>query len=81
MFQAQVLYDFTAEPGNDELSVRQGETVTVIDQVRAVFILYECTRYTPRTNMYLLYRLWAEAGSQPRILADKLDWYLRDIYR
>ncbi|XP_072235339.1 sorting nexin-9-like isoform X1 [Leuresthes tenuis] len=32
MAKAQVLYDFTAEPGNDELSVRQGETVTVIDQ-------------------------------------------------
>ncbi|KAM4560301.1 sorting nexin-9-like isoform 2-T2 [Odontesthes bonariensis] len=29
--KAQVLYDFTAEPGNNELSVRQGETVTVID--------------------------------------------------
>ncbi|XP_044043501.1 sorting nexin-9-like [Siniperca chuatsi] len=30
--KAQVLYDFTAEPGNNELSVRQGETVTVLDQ-------------------------------------------------
>ncbi|XP_076580107.1 sorting nexin-9-like isoform X2 [Chaetodon auriga] len=30
--QAQVLYNFTAEPGNNELSVRQGETVTVLDQ-------------------------------------------------
>ncbi|XP_018528468.1 sorting nexin-9 isoform X1 [Lates calcarifer] len=30
--KAQVLYDFTAEPGNNELSVREGETVTVIDQ-------------------------------------------------
>ncbi|XP_038578172.1 sorting nexin-9-like [Micropterus salmoides] len=30
--QAQVLYDFTAEPGNNELSVRQGEAVTVLDQ-------------------------------------------------
>uniref|UniRef100_A0A8P4KQY4 Sorting nexin-9 n=1 Tax=Dicentrarchus labrax TaxID=13489 RepID=A0A8P4KQY4_DICLA len=27
---AQVLYDFTAEPGNNELSVRQGETVTTV---------------------------------------------------
>nr|XP_020474771.1 sorting nexin-9-like [Monopterus albus] len=30
--KAQVLYDFTAEPGNNELSVREGETVTVLDQ-------------------------------------------------
>nr|XP_046238797.1 sorting nexin-9-like isoform X2 [Scatophagus argus] len=30
--KAQVLYDFTAEPGNNELSVRQGETLTVLDQ-------------------------------------------------
>ncbi|XP_054479506.1 sorting nexin-9-like [Anoplopoma fimbria] len=30
--QAEALYDFTAEPGNNELSVRRGETVTVLDQ-------------------------------------------------
>ncbi|XP_051797698.1 sorting nexin-9-like [Acanthochromis polyacanthus] len=30
--QALVLYDFTAEPGNNELSVRAGDTVAVIDQ-------------------------------------------------
>uniref|UniRef100_A0A3P8NLN6 Sorting nexin 9 n=1 Tax=Astatotilapia calliptera TaxID=8154 RepID=A0A3P8NLN6_ASTCA len=30
--QALVLYDFTAEPGNNELSVREGETITVTDQ-------------------------------------------------
>lgn len=30
--QALVLYDFTAEPGNTELSVREGETIAVIDQ-------------------------------------------------
>ncbi|XP_065808195.1 sorting nexin-9 isoform X2 [Labrus bergylta] len=30
--EAQVLYDFNAEPGNNELSVRQGETVIVLDQ-------------------------------------------------
>uniref|UniRef100_UPI0037E71C87 sorting nexin-9-like isoform X2 n=1 Tax=Semicossyphus pulcher TaxID=241346 RepID=UPI0037E71C87 len=30
--KAQVLYDFTAQPGNNELSVRQGETITVLDQ-------------------------------------------------
>uniref|UniRef100_A0A669EDU5 Sorting nexin n=1 Tax=Oreochromis niloticus TaxID=8128 RepID=A0A669EDU5_ORENI len=29
---AQVLYDFTAEPGNNELSVREGETVTITNQ-------------------------------------------------
>uniref|UniRef100_UPI003AAA2550 sorting nexin-9-like n=1 Tax=Centroberyx gerrardi TaxID=166262 RepID=UPI003AAA2550 len=30
--KAQVLYDFTAEAGNNELSVREGETVTVVNQ-------------------------------------------------
>lgn len=30
--QAEVLYDFTAEPGNNELSVRRGETICVLDQ-------------------------------------------------
>uniref|UniRef100_A0A3Q4HDW4 Sorting nexin 9 n=1 Tax=Neolamprologus brichardi TaxID=32507 RepID=A0A3Q4HDW4_NEOBR len=30
--QALVLYNFTAEPGNNELSVREGETITVTDQ-------------------------------------------------
>ncbi|XP_069577290.1 sorting nexin-9-like isoform X2 [Brachyistius frenatus] len=30
--KAQVLYDFTAEPGNNELSVRAGETILVLDQ-------------------------------------------------
>uniref|UniRef100_A0A673VNS4 Sorting nexin n=1 Tax=Salmo trutta TaxID=8032 RepID=A0A673VNS4_SALTR len=30
--QAQVLYDFTAEPGNNELTVREGETVTITNQ-------------------------------------------------
>ncbi|XP_074520540.1 sorting nexin-9-like isoform X2 [Halichoeres trimaculatus] len=30
--QAQVLYDFTAEPGHNELTVRQGDTITVLDQ-------------------------------------------------
>uniref|UniRef100_A0A671YWA9 Sorting nexin 9a n=1 Tax=Sparus aurata TaxID=8175 RepID=A0A671YWA9_SPAAU len=30
--EPEVLYDFTAEPGNNELSVRRGETVTVLDQ-------------------------------------------------
>ncbi|KAK3516158.1 hypothetical protein QTP70_005508 [Hemibagrus guttatus] len=29
---AQVLYDFTAEPGNNELSVREGETITITNQ-------------------------------------------------
>uniref|UniRef100_A0A3B4TIF7 Sorting nexin-9-like n=1 Tax=Seriola dumerili TaxID=41447 RepID=A0A3B4TIF7_SERDU len=32
VFQAQVLYNFTAEPGNNELSVREGETLTVLSQ-------------------------------------------------
>ncbi|KAK3541839.1 hypothetical protein QTP86_006042 [Hemibagrus guttatus] len=31
--KAQVLYDFTAEPGNNELSVREGETITITNQV------------------------------------------------
>ncbi|XP_027866447.1 sorting nexin-9-like [Xiphophorus couchianus] len=30
--KALVLYNFTAEPGNNELSVREGETVTIVDQ-------------------------------------------------
>uniref|UniRef100_A0A8B9LNP5 Sorting nexin-9 n=1 Tax=Astyanax mexicanus TaxID=7994 RepID=A0A8B9LNP5_ASTMX len=30
--QAQVLYDFSAEPGNNELSVREGETITITNQ-------------------------------------------------
>uniref|UniRef100_A0A4W5MC49 SH3 domain-containing protein n=1 Tax=Hucho hucho TaxID=62062 RepID=A0A4W5MC49_9TELE len=29
---AQVIYDFSAEPGNNELTVREGETVTVLNQ-------------------------------------------------
>ncbi|CAL8316960.1 unnamed protein product [Merluccius merluccius] len=30
--KVQVLYDFTAEPGNNELSVKEGESVTVTNQ-------------------------------------------------
>ncbi|KPP69983.1 sorting nexin-9-like, partial [Scleropages formosus] len=30
--QAQVLYDFTAEPGNGELTVKEGETITITSQ-------------------------------------------------
>ncbi|XP_062378701.1 sorting nexin-9a [Sardina pilchardus] len=30
--KAQVLYEFTAEAGNNELSVREGETITIINQ-------------------------------------------------
>ncbi|XP_066532970.1 sorting nexin-9b isoform X2 [Hoplias malabaricus] len=30
--KGQVLYDFIAEPGNNELSVREGETITVTNQ-------------------------------------------------
>ncbi|KAL4623904.1 sorting nexin-9-like [Arapaima gigas] len=30
--KAQVLYDFTAEPGNNELTVREGETITITNQ-------------------------------------------------
>lgn len=41
LFQAQVLYDFTAEPGNNELSVRQGEAVTVLDQVHTDEVIYQ----------------------------------------
>ncbi|XP_067358032.1 sorting nexin-9-like isoform X2 [Channa argus] len=32
LFQAQVLYDFVAEPGNNELTVREGEMLTVLNQ-------------------------------------------------
>uniref|UniRef100_A0A8C7F785 Sorting nexin 9a n=1 Tax=Oncorhynchus kisutch TaxID=8019 RepID=A0A8C7F785_ONCKI len=31
-FFAQVMYDFSAEPGNNELTVKEGETVTVLNQ-------------------------------------------------
>uniref|UniRef100_A0A3Q2EIK6 Sorting nexin n=1 Tax=Cyprinodon variegatus TaxID=28743 RepID=A0A3Q2EIK6_CYPVA len=31
-FKAQVLYDFTAEPGNNELTVKEGETITITNQ-------------------------------------------------
>uniref|UniRef100_M3ZNG6 Sorting nexin n=1 Tax=Xiphophorus maculatus TaxID=8083 RepID=M3ZNG6_XIPMA len=30
--QAQVLYDFAAEPGNNELTVREGETITITNK-------------------------------------------------
>nr|XP_046230080.1 sorting nexin-9b isoform X1 [Scatophagus argus] len=30
--KAKVLYDFTAEPGNNELTVKEGETVTITNQ-------------------------------------------------
>uniref|UniRef100_A0A3Q1J691 Sorting nexin n=1 Tax=Anabas testudineus TaxID=64144 RepID=A0A3Q1J691_ANATE len=30
--EAQVLYNFTAEPGNNELSVREGETLTILNR-------------------------------------------------
>ncbi|TRY86935.1 hypothetical protein DNTS_002204 [Danionella cerebrum] len=30
--KAQVLYDFAAEPGNNELSVREGETISITNQ-------------------------------------------------
>uniref|UniRef100_A0A665U735 Sorting nexin n=1 Tax=Echeneis naucrates TaxID=173247 RepID=A0A665U735_ECHNA len=30
--KAQVLYDFTAEPGNNELTVKEGETLTITNQ-------------------------------------------------
>ncbi|RXM36937.1 Sorting nexin-9 [Acipenser ruthenus] len=31
-FKARVLYDFTAEPGNNELTVKDGETITVTNK-------------------------------------------------
>eukprot|EP00064_Thunnus_orientalis_P007454 superscaffoldBa00000831_g7475 len=31
-FTAQVLYDFTAEPGNNELTVKEGETIIITNQ-------------------------------------------------
>ncbi|KAJ8270509.1 hypothetical protein GJAV_G00115750 [Gymnothorax javanicus] len=30
--KAQVLYDFTAEPGNNELTVKEGETITITNE-------------------------------------------------
>ena len=41
--QAQVLYDFTAEPGNNELTVKEGETITITNQV----IHYHCSSTIP----------------------------------
>ena len=38
--QAQVLYDFTAEAGNNELTVREGETVTITNQVGHVSVMF-----------------------------------------
>ena len=36
--QAQVLYDFIAEAGNNELTVKEGETLTVTNQVNLVLM-------------------------------------------
>lgn len=33
--QARVMYDFAAEPGNNELTVSEGEIITVTNPVRA----------------------------------------------
>lgn len=43
--KGQVLYDFTAEPGNNELTVTKGETVTITNQVSQASGVFEplCT--------------------------------------
>lgn len=33
--QARVMYDFAAEPGNNELTVNEGEIITITNLVRA----------------------------------------------
>lgn len=79
--QARILYDFTAEPGNNELSVREGETVTVIDQVMQRLDHTGTHLCTLGANTFVLLSLSVEAGSLPRTPADEPDWYLRSIYR
>lgn len=82
MLQAVVLYDFTAEPGNNELSVREGETIAVVDQVNAgVYTAHSTPPACLSPHGCLSFRLWVEVGSRPRTPADKSDSCLRDTYR
>uniref|UniRef100_A0A4W3JNA7 Sorting nexin 9 n=1 Tax=Callorhinchus milii TaxID=7868 RepID=A0A4W3JNA7_CALMI len=37
--KAKVLYDFTAEPGNNELTVKEGELITIVNWVRNFHVL------------------------------------------
>ena len=42
MFQAQTLYDFDGDTDNGELSFRNGETLTIVQQVR--LDIWPCSR-------------------------------------
>lgn len=37
--QARVMYDFAAEPGNNELTVNEGEIITITNPVRELLHL------------------------------------------
>lgn len=47
--QARVMYDFAAEPGNNELTVTEGEIITVTNPVRAGerTVLWMCVHVVP----------------------------------
>lgn len=38
--QARVMYDFAAEPGNNELTVNEGEIITITNPVRELLGLH-----------------------------------------
>ncbi|XP_015256886.1 PREDICTED: sorting nexin-9-like [Cyprinodon variegatus] len=72
--KALVLYDFTAEPGNNELSVREGETVTVIDQVNPVCCYVHRFPFSkgPNPEVFLL-------ASPPANSRDSLPVYMGEV--
>lgn len=46
--QARVMYDFAAEPGNNELTVNEGEIITITNPVRAQSLqLWMCLNVVP----------------------------------
>uniref|UniRef100_A0A6Q2YED2 Sorting nexin n=1 Tax=Esox lucius TaxID=8010 RepID=A0A6Q2YED2_ESOLU len=87
MATAQVMYDFTAEPGNNELTVKEGEILTIINQnvgggwVEAQNSKGECglvpedyiqVSRTPNPELYLLAKL-------PPKGKDRLPIYVTDV--
>lgn len=47
LIQARVMYDFAAEPGNNELTVSEGEIITITNPVRKLrWNLLQCTFLT-----------------------------------
>uniref|UniRef100_A0A3Q2XVA2 Sorting nexin n=1 Tax=Hippocampus comes TaxID=109280 RepID=A0A3Q2XVA2_HIPCM len=64
--QAQVLYDFTAEPGNNELTVKEGETVTITNQVSCSLSACNTVKSLNSTvivSIYTVLRLTLQANS------------------